>query len=40
MTMAWNIVMRRPWSILMAFVMELCDDKGKEHCDCRGLGAL
>ena len=40
MTRAWSIFMRRSWNILMTCVMKLCDDKGMEHCDYRGLGAL
>ena len=40
MRRAWSILMRRPWNILMTCVMELCDDKGMEHWDYRGLGGL
>ena len=35
-----SIVKRRPWSILMTCVMELCDDNVMEHFDYRCLGAL
>ena len=36
----WSTVMRMPWSILMTWVMELCDDKGMEQCDESDHGAL